>query len=266
MNPELLTETQGAVARITFNRPAARNSVNRPMLLEMQKFLQSIEADARIRCIVLSGAGEHFMAGADITGFQEALQRNGDERRSEFEARIQATIPLFLQLARMPQPLVAKVQGAAAGAALGFIGGADFAICGASAVFILAHVNVGLSPDASASFYLPRVIGVRKAKELAILGQKLTAPEALELGLVNRVVPDAELDAATALLVEKIVAAPAASVRRAKLLMDQSLNNNLETQLSLEARCFGECAGTADFVEGVGAFMGKRKAGFNRGE
>jgi len=265
MSQDLLTAIDGAVARITFNRPQARNAVNSGMLAAMQRFLQSIEHDRQVRCIVIGGAGDHFMAGGDVIGFKEALEKPSAERRAEFEARVQSAAPLFVQLARMPQPIVARVQGAAAGAAVGFVAGADIAICGASSIFVVAHVNIGVSPDGSTSYYLPRAIGVRKAKELAILGEKINAQEALALGLVNRVVPDAELDQAIATVVDKIVNAPATSVRRAKLLMQESLGNTLERQLQLEAESFAECAATDDFVEGVSAFAQKRKAVFNRG-
>lgn len=264
MSAEVLTEIDGPIARITFNRPAARNAVTQAMMLEMRKFLHRLERDSAVRCIVLSGAGEHFSAGGDVIGFKDTLQTTGEERRANFEARIQIAGPLFVQLGRATVPVVAKVRGAVAGAALGFALGADFTVCGSSAIFILAHVNIGASPDGSASYYLPRMIGVRKAKELAILGQKIPADEALTLGMINRVVPDAELDAAVESLLQKIVAAPATSVRRAKLLMERSLGNSLEQQLQLEAESFAECASTADFVEGVTAFAEKRKAVFNR--
>ena len=164
----------------------------------------------------------------------------------------------------MPQPVVARVRGAVAGAAVGFVAASDFAICSDTAIFIVAHVHIGASPDGSTSYYLPRMVGVRKAKELAILGAKLTAPDALALGLVNRVVPDAELERAAEEVVTAIVATPATSVRRIKTLMDRSLDNSLERQLQLEAESFAECAATDDFVEGVSAFAEKRKARFNR--
>ncbi len=265
MSEDLLTAIDGAVARITFNRPQARNAVNSGMLAAMDRFLQSIEHDRQVRCIVIGGAGDHFMAGGDVIGFKEALEKGSEQRRAEFEARVQSAAPLFLQLARMPQPIVARVQGAAAGAAVGFVAGADIVICGASSIFVVAHVNIGASPDGSTSYHLPRAVGVRKAKELALLGEKLNAQEALALGLVNRVVPDAELDQAIASVVDRIVAAPATSIRRAKFLMQQSLGNSLERQLQLEAESFAECAATDDFVEGVSAFAQKRKAVFNRG-
>jgi 2-(1,2-epoxy-1,2-dihydrophenyl)acetyl-CoA isomerase len=265
MSEDLLTAIDGAVARITFNRPAARNAVNPGMITAMHRFLQAIEHDRRVRCIVLAGAGDHFMAGGDVLGFKEALERSSEQRRAEFEGRVQSAAPVFTQLARMPQPIVARVQGAAAGAAVGFVAGADIVICSENSIFIVAHVNIGASPDGSTSYYLPRSVGVRKATELAMLGEKLTASDALALGLVNRVVPDAELDTATAAVVDRIVAAPATSLRRAKFLMRQSLDNTLERQLQLEAESFGECAATEDFVEGVSAFAQKRKAVFNRG-
>jgi len=265
MGNDLLTAVDGAVARITFNRPEARNAVNQEMLVEMQRFLQGIEHDPRVRCIVMAGAGEHFMAGGDVMGFKETFAKPSHERRAEFEARIGSVAPLFQQIARMPQPIVARVQGAVAGAAVGFVAGSDFAICSQNAIFIVAHVNIGASPDGSTSYYLPRAVGVRKAKELAMLGERLGAQDALEFGLVNRVVPDAELDAAVAALVDKIVAAPATSVRRIKQLIDRSLGNTLDAQLQLEAESFAECAGTDDFVEGVTAFAQKRKPVFNRG-
>ena len=104
MSQDLLTAIDGAVARITFNRPAARNAVNHGMLIAMQQFLQSIEHDRRVRCIVIGGAGDHFMAGGDVIGFKEALEKPGAERRAEFEARVQSAAPLFVQMARMPQP------------------------------------------------------------------------------------------------------------------------------------------------------------------
>jgi 2-(1,2-epoxy-1,2-dihydrophenyl)acetyl-CoA isomerase len=264
MTTDILTEVDGAVARITFNRPGARNAMNAAMIAAMHAFLREIEHNRGIRCILLSGTGDHFMAGGDVIGFRETLQKDGEQRRHEFEARVQSAAPLFIQMARMPQPIVARVRGAAAGAAVGFVAGSDIALCGESSIFIVAHVHIGASPDGSTSYYLPRAVGVRKAKELAMLGGRLGARDALALGLVNRVVPDAELDAATDELVAALVAAPAMSVRRVKMLMDASLDNSLERQLQLEADSFGECAATDDFVEGVSAFAEKRKAVFNR--
>jgi 2-(1,2-epoxy-1,2-dihydrophenyl)acetyl-CoA isomerase len=164
----------------------------------------------------------------------------------------------------MPQPVVASVRGAVAGAALGFVAGADFVVCGESSIFVLAHVRIGACPDGASSYYLPRVLGVRKAKELAILGNKLSAEAAREFGLVNYVVPDTQVESATEELVKKIVDAPRRSVQWAKRIMNESLGNSIERQLQREAQGFGECAGSDDFAEGVSAFLEKRTAKFNR--
>lgn len=264
MTEQVLTSITGAVARITFNRPEVRNAVNHEMLVTIREFLKRIEQDTAVRCIVLAGAGEHFMSGADVGGFKEALNTPKEQRKRDFEARIQGAGGLFITLARMPQPVVASVRGAVAGAALGFVAGADFAVCGSNSIFVLAHVRIGACPDGSSSYYLPRVLGVRKAKEMAILGEKLTAEEARQFGLVNYVVPDAQVESATENLVKKIVDAPRLSVQWAKRIMNESLNNSIEQQLQREAQGFGECAGSDDFAEGVSAFLEKRTAHFNR--
>jgi 2-(1,2-epoxy-1,2-dihydrophenyl)acetyl-CoA isomerase len=264
MSEQVLTKIEGAVARITFNRPEVRNAVNHEMLVAMREFLKRIEHDTSVRCVVLAGAGEHFMSGADVGNFKEPLGTPNEQRGRDFEARVQSTAGLFVMLARIPQPVVASVRGAVAGAALGFVAGADFVVCGSSSIFVLAHVRIGACPDGSSTYYLPRVLGVRKAKELAILGVKMSAEEARQSGLVNFVVPDSEVESRTEQLVKRIIDAPRRSVQWAKRLMNTSLDNSLETQLQGEARGFGECAGSDDFAEGVSAFLEKRAATFNR--
>lgn len=265
MSNSLLTRIDGPIARITFNRPEVRNAINQEMIVAMRDFLLCIEHDTSVRGVVITGAGEHFMSGGDVSGFQEALRKSNDERRRDFESRIQNAAGMYAVLARLRQPVVASIRGAVAGAALGFVAGADFALCGSSSIFILSHVRIGASPDGSSSFYLPRAVGVRKAKELAILGGKMDAKEAQECGLVNWVVADGEVESRTEELLKKIVDAPRISVQWAKKLMDVSPYNNLERQLQLEAEGFAAAAGTDDFVEGVSAFMGKRAAKFNQG-
>ena len=265
MSESLLTVIDGPIARITFNRPEVRNAVNQEMINKMRDFLQRIENDTAVRAVVISGAGEHFMSGGDVSGFQDALSKTNEERRRDFEARVQNAGGLFAVLGRLRQPVVASVRGAVAGAALGFVTGADFALCADNSIFILSHVRIGASPDGASSFYLPRAVGVRKAKELALLGGKMEAQEALACGVVNWVVPDAEVVPRTEALLRKLVDAPRLSVQWAKKLMDVSLHNTLERQLQLEAEGFAAAAGTDDFSEGVRAFMCKRPPKFNQG-
>jgi 2-(1,2-epoxy-1,2-dihydrophenyl)acetyl-CoA isomerase len=264
MTQELLTEIDGPVATITFNRPEARNAVHHDLLMIMQDFLLRLENDRSVRCIVLTGAGDHFMAGGDVMKFHRLLQLPGADRGASLTAQVAANSSLFLQLARMPQPIIARIRGAVAGAALGFVGGCDFAVCEDNSIFVLAHVKIGASPDGSSSYYLPRLIGVRKAKELAFFGERVSAREALEMGLVSHVVPADQLDVKVQELVSKVVAMPDESLRRAKMLMNVSLFNSLETQLALEAESFGACARTDNFKEGVNAFVEKRPAVFNK--
>jgi len=128
----------------------------------------------------------------------------------------------------------------------------------------LAQVGIGASPDGATTWWLPRIVGARRAKEIALLGQRFGATDALQMGLVNQVVPDAGLDEAVDALIGRLISAPAESVRRTKRLLDLSLQNDLERQLELEAQSFGACAATEDFVEGVRAFIGKRPAKFNQ--
>lgn len=261
---DLLTEIGDGVARITFNRPAVRNAVNGAMLAEMTRFLEEVEQSRAVRCIVISGTGEHFMAGGDVRGFGETLQMNSDERRSAYETRVRTGSRVMVQMARMPQPIVAKVRGAVAGAGIGIIGAADFVLCSERSVFVLAQVGIGACPDSATTWLLPRLVGARRAKEIALLGDRFSSAEAKEMGLVSKVVADADLETAVDTLVDRLVAAPRESIRRAKLLLDQALGNSLEVQLDLEAQCFAACAATDDFAEGVRAFMEKRPARFDR--
>jgi len=261
---DLLTTIEGPIARITFNRPKARNAVNGPMIIKMGEFLQQVAADSSVRCVILTGAGEHFMAGGDVAGFSKVLDQSSDERRADFVRRVNASRPIFQAMRSMPQPIIARVQGACAGAAVGFAASCDFVVAAESALFLVAHVNIGASPDGATSYALPRRIGAARALQMAMLGTKVDAAKALDWGLANKVVPDAELDQVTEKLAKKIIALPASSVRNIKNIFNRSLDNDLDTQLTLEAEAFGDCAASPNFIEGVKSFMEKRPAEFNK--
>ena len=260
--PELLTEIDGAVARITFNRPKVRNALTVGMVKGMQEFMKACEHDDRVRCIVMTGAGGHFMAGGDVQGFAKAVDVTPDERRRDFEQRALGAANLFAVIERMPKPIVAKVRGAVAGASVGWVAASDFALVSDTALFVVAHILLGTSPDGAVTWHLPRAIGLRKAKEMALLGDRLSAQEAVEFGLANRVVPDAELDAETEKLVDRLANGPTLAIGATKLLMNQASGNQLERQIQLEAQSFGNCAATRDFQEGIKAFVEKRSATF----
>ena len=264
MTNDLLTHIEGPIARITFNRPQARNAVNQAMVSSMVEFLDKVAADDSVRCVVLTGAGEHFMAGGDVAGFGEVLSQTPEERRQGFVQRVNNSAPIFRHLLTMPQPVIASVRGACAGAAVGFAACCDFILAGESALFLVAQVRIGGSPDCAITYALPRKVGTAKAMELAMLGDRLSAAQALAAGLVNQVVPDGELAAVTEKLAQQIVGLPATSVRHIKSLINQSINNTLERQLELEAYAFADCAASPNFVEGVSAFLEKRKPEFNK--
>jgi 2-(1,2-epoxy-1,2-dihydrophenyl)acetyl-CoA isomerase len=261
---DLLTIIDGPIARITFNRPKARNAINSAMVLQMGEFLGEVAADESIRCVVLTGAGDHFMAGGDVGGFGAVLTLSPEERREEFSRRARVSIPIFENMLTMPQPVVARVRGACAGAGVGFAACSDFILADDSALFLVAHVHIGTSPDGGTSYALPRKVGPAKALEMAMLGGKVSASEALAAGLLNKLVPADELDAEVERLVQQIIALPASSVRNIKSLFRQSFHNSLEDQLELEAQKFGDCTAYPDFVEGVSSFLEKRKAQFNK--
>ncbi len=261
---DLLTVIDGPVARITFNRPMARNAITSPMVTAFAAFLQEVAVNDKVRCVVLTGTGDHFMAGGDVGGFGEALKLTAQERGAEFKRRASDSIPLFKRLLTLPQPVVARIRGACAGAGVGFASCCDFVVADETAMFLVAHVNIGTSPDGATSYALPRKVGASRALEMAMLGNRINVRQAHEWGLVNRLVVPEQLDTELDALVNRIIALPASAVRNIKVLFGRSAHNALDAQLHLEAEKFGACAAEDDFVEGVSAFLEKRRAEFNQ--
>jgi 2-(1,2-epoxy-1,2-dihydrophenyl)acetyl-CoA isomerase len=262
MSQDVLTSVEKGIARMTINRPQARNAMTGPVIQEMLEFCRSIENDSRVRCLAITGAGEHFMAGGDVKGFLEVIDRPGEELRPNFEQRSLDAAPLWIILERMRHPVVCSVRGYSAGAALSFVAGADLTIASDNAKFLLAHVGLGLSPDAATTYHLPRAVGVKNAKQLAFFGDRIDAQEALRIGLVNWVVPDVELEAKTDEILNRLANAPSVSIAQSKRLMNQSLGATISQQLTDEGIALGHCAVSDDLKEGVHAFVEKRKAQF----
>lgn len=258
MSDHISLEIQGAIATITFNRPEVRNALSPELRAGLGDFSAQVEQDPGIRCLVLRGAGGHFMAGGDIKGFKARQQLSPEQRKVEILKGLHGLHFAINRLRRMPKPVLASIEGAAAGAGLSLVAACDLAIASADSFYILAYANIGLSPDGSSTYFLPRMMGMKKAMELTLLPEKFDAETAKEIGLINRVVPAAELEAETAKLAERLANGPTYAFGRAKALMDSALNNTLETQLELEGLAIADCMETADHNEGVNAFLDKR--------
>jgi 2-(1,2-epoxy-1,2-dihydrophenyl)acetyl-CoA isomerase len=264
-NPILLAR-DGPVATLTLNRPASLNALDAAMMDALVAHTAAVAADDTLRCVVIRGAGKHFMAGGDIRHFAEQLALAPVDRRSRFTRTIERLHAAIEQLQRMPHPVVARVHGAVAGFGLSLLCACDLAIAADSSYFASAYRQLGLTPDGGLSYALPRQVGLKKAMEILLLGERFGADDALRLGLVNRVVPEAELDRATAAVVAAIVSGPVVAMRNGKRLIQQSLAQTLSAQLEAEAASFGACSATDDFVEGVRSFLDKRPPRFGGGE
>lgn len=262
MNAPVLLQRDGPVATLTLNRPDALNALDDAMVEALVAFTAEVASDDAVRVLVLRGAGKHFMAGGDIRLFAQSLSMDGAARAKEFQFladRIHAAIET---LARMPQPVIGCVRGAAAGFGLSLMNACDLVFAADDAYFASAYVTLGVTPDGGGTYWLPRIVGARRAAEIMLLGERIPAQQALELGLVNRVLPGAELDAAVAAAAQRVARGPKRAVRGVKQLLRQSGGATLAEQLKAEARSFGACAGTDDFAEGVRAFLEKRPPEF----
>jgi 2-(1,2-epoxy-1,2-dihydrophenyl)acetyl-CoA isomerase len=264
MTQPLRVERVGPIATLTLNRPEALNALDPPMMDALVRETAAIAADASVRCAVVRGAGKHFMAGGDIRHFATQLELEPDRRRRDFARLIARLHAAIEQLQRMPQPVVASVHGAVAGFGLSLMCACDLAIAAQDAYFTAAYRHLGVTPDGGLSYALPRLVGSKKAMEILLLGERFGADEALRLGIVNRVVPEADLEGATTALAHALATGPQLATRNGKRLIRESLSHSLSAQLDAEATSFAECAASPDFVEGVRAFLDKRAPRFDR--
>ena len=262
MTEGILLEKAGAIATVTFNRPEKANAMDIRWLEPMTAFFRELEHDPEVRCVLIKGNGKHFMAGGDLEIVEAFITQPPARRAALGEEPIHAYNVMVRVMRRMSQPIVASVQGGVAGAAVGLVSACDLVVAADSAFFFVAHVLHGGSVDGLTSYFLPRHIGSRKTLELALLGDRLPAAEAQRLGLINFVVPAAQLQAETAKLVARLAAGPTRAYGLIKQLVDASPGNSMEAQGRLEAESYGKAAMTEDLVEGIRAFLGKRPARF----
>jgi len=254
----LLYDVADGVATITFNRPDAANAMSPLCARELNEVSIEVEGNSEIRAVILTGAGKMFCAGGDLGAFVAA----GDKARSLL---LQMTGDLHLGISRLSRnaaPVIGAINGTAAGAGFSMVMLCDLAISAASAVYTMAYTNAGLSPDGSSTFFMPRKIGDRRARELMLTNRVLKAEEALEWGVVNQVVPDDQLMDEARQLANKLANGPTQAFGQVKALLNTTFDNSLETQMELEARAIADMVGTADGQEGLDAFFNKRKPDF----
>ena len=254
----LLLERRDHVATITLNRPEVYNALDLELGRELFHATLEVDEDAEVRCVVITGAGKAFCAGGDVKGFVDNLPRIGMLVK-ELTTYLHGAVS---RLTRSAKPVIMAVNGVAAGGGLSFALSGDIVVAAESARFTMAYSRIAATPDGSSSYFLPRLIGLRRALELYVTNRVLSAREALEWGLVTRVVPDTELRGAVEALARELAAGPTLAIGGAKRLFHQSTSESLETQMELEAQAIAASGHTADFREGVTAFADKRTPTF----
>lgn len=252
----------GGVATIRLNRPDAMNALDAETAKQLAQYARKAELDPAVRCVVLEGAGRNFSGGGDVKVFGTTMAMNDEDRRSVYAEILVHTHALMLCIRRMPKPVIAAVNGAAAGVGLGLIAACDMAVAADDASFSLAFCRIGISPDSGMTYFLPRAVGLKKATELVLLGDRFDVSYAVSIGLVNRVVPRDALAAEIATLAKRLASGPTAAHACAKALLHRSPNAELADQLAAEHDMFLAGVTTHDFVEGVTAFLEKRPATF----
>lgn len=253
----LLFEVRDNVAYVTLNRPDAANAINLQLSKDLAYAAMQCDDDPAVRAVVLTGAGKMFCAGGDVRSFADS----GDKIPTllkEITTYLHAAISRF---ARMNAPVIMAVNGTAAGAGFSLACAGDLAIAAESAKFTMAYTRIGLTPDGSSTYYLPRLLGTRRTLELMLTNRLLTAAEAFEWGILTRVVPDDALAEEAEKLARSLAEGPTLAFGRVKDLVLHS-DDTLESQMERETRVISDTARTADAREGIGAFLEKRKAGF----
>ncbi|MCB1740594.1 MAG: enoyl-CoA hydratase/isomerase family protein [Gammaproteobacteria bacterium] len=262
MSDTVLLEIEDGVATVTLNQPEVRNALTPELRTAFREVVCALEFDERVRCVVLTGAGDHFMAGGDIRTMRQRLELSESERRQAILEGIHLLhLPLFA-IRRMGKPVVASVRGAAAGFGVGLVACCDLAIAADSAFFTLAYCHIGASPDGGSSYFVGRTLGMKHQMELALLGERFGAERALQLGLVNWVVPEAELQARTRELSGRLAQGPTRAYANAKALFNSVHHLSMESQLQMEAERMADSMLSEDHAEGVHAFLAKRPPRF----
>ncbi|AWO01388.1 2-(1,2-epoxy-1,2-dihydrophenyl)acetyl-CoA isomerase [Chitinophaga alhagiae] len=252
----LLFHVQNNVATITLNRPDVYNAFNDTLSYELQDALKQAEKDGSVRAVVLTGAGKAFCSGQDLKAAQEGHRNLGDSLHKRYN-------PIIRAIRNMPKPVICRLNGVAAGAGCSLALACDVIVAAENATLIEIFINIALVLDSGSSYFLPRTIGYHRAFELATKATKLTAADALQMGLVNKVVKAEELDAAVDTEATFYAQAPTKAIALMKKMLTKGMTEDLDTVLDYEAWCQEIAGNTQDNREGVRAFLEKRKPAFS---
>lgn len=258
MSEELIFEKDGPIARITINRPHAMNAMKNGMWEQVGDFLRSIEFDTAIRVVVITGAEGNFCAGGDVKEFSTTLGMSDAERANHWMTSGDKGNQMFAIMERIPQPVVAKVRGMAAGGGLAIVSACDLAIAEEESRFLAAQIRVGVIPDSALSYNLVRNIGPKRAKEICYLGDIFDAATAMEFGLLNRIVPESELDDAVETVLQRLARAPQEALGRTKRAMNVAHRISVQDHLAQETIDIGAVVSHPDYAERVSAFMNRK--------
>ncbi|MBL8569376.1 MAG: enoyl-CoA hydratase/isomerase family protein [Phreatobacter sp.] len=261
MDSSLLVVVKDGIANLTLNRPSTGNALDMPLARELLQAAIRCDQDRSIRSVVLSGNGRLFCGGGDIQSFIDA----GDRMPSYFSELAGVLHMAVTRFMRMPKPLLVVVNGPAAGAGLGLAAAGDIVIAARSAHFSAGYINIGLSPDVSTSWHLPRLIGMRKAQDMLLTNRRVSAIEAEAIGLITRAVEDSELENERQRYTALLAGAATEAIGLTRNLLSESFNSTLEYHLEREARSVVTAARSKECAEGIRAFLEKRKPDFAAG-
>jgi 2-(1,2-epoxy-1,2-dihydrophenyl)acetyl-CoA isomerase len=248
-------EVAGGIATIKLNRPDVYNALNDEITFEMQDAFKACAKDAEVRVVVLTGEGKAFCSGQD-------LKSGAGQKRSFLDSLHRRYNPIIRAMRNLPKPVLCRLNGVAAGAGCSLALACDMIIAAEEATLIEVFINIGLVPDSGSSYFLPRLVGMSKAFELCAMGNKLKAAEAHQLGIITKVVPVAELDAAVKEYTDYFAKAPTRAIGLIKKMLNKSATSDLDTMLDYEAYSQETAGSTYDHAEGVKAFLEKRKPVF----
>ena len=258
MNDELMFQKDAGIARITINRPHAMNAMKNGMWEQIGDMLRSVEFDPAIKVVTITGEGGNFCAGGDVKEFSTTLGMSDAERANHWMTSGDKGNQMFSIMERIPQPVVAKVRGMAAGGGLAIVSAADLAFAEKDARFLAAQIRVGVIPDSALSYNLVRNVGPKRAKEICYLGDIFDADTALQMGLVNKVLPEDALDDAVESVLERLVNAPQEALGRTKRAMNIAHRISVQDHLAQETIDIGAVVSNPDYAERVNAFMNRK--------